>query len=82
MDHTPPPLPLQSMGDGEWADIAEVRGDAAWVTRLAELGIGAGRRLLVLRSGSPCLLQLGGSRISLRTEAASQILVRRIAFVG
>ncbi len=33
MGHVTPPLPLESMGDGEWADIAEVRGDAAWVTR-------------------------------------------------
>jgi ferrous iron transport protein A len=74
----PPLLPLQSMNEGDWADIAEVRGDSAWISRLAELGIAAGRRLQVLRRGTPCLLQLGSARVSLRPGAASQIFVRRV----
>jgi Fe2+ transport system protein FeoA len=73
-----PVLPLQSMDEGDWADIAEVRGDSAWISRLAELGIAAGRRLQVLRRGTPCLLQLGSARVSLRQDAGSQILVRRV----
>ena len=34
-----PLLPLQSMDEGDWADIAEVHGDSAWISRLAEMGV-------------------------------------------
>jgi Fe2+ transport system protein FeoA len=78
MFDTAPLQPLQSMDEGDWVDVAEVRGDSAWISRLAELGIAAGRRLQILRRGTPCLLQLGSSRVSLRPGAASQILVRRV----
>jgi ferrous iron transport protein A len=75
-------LPLELLHSGDWADVAEVTGEPAWIGRMAELGIRTGSRLQVLRSGSPCLLQVGGSRLSLRGEAAMQILVRPVAAAG
>jgi ferrous iron transport protein A len=72
-------LPLEMLGTGEWADVAEVTGNPGWVGRLAELGVRIGCRLRMLRGGSPCLLQVGGSRLSLRGEEAMQILVRPVA---
>jgi ferrous iron transport protein A len=69
-------LPLELLGSGEWADVAEVQGEPAWVGRMAELGVRVGARLRVLQAGSPCLLQVGGSRLSLRSDAALHILVR------
>jgi ferrous iron transport protein A len=51
-------------------------GEPSWVSRMAELGLRAGSRLQVLQPGSPCLLQVGATRLSLRFETASQILVR------
>jgi len=72
-------LPLEMLESGEWADVAEVSGEAAWVGRMAELGLGLGSRLRVLQSGSPCLLQVGGSRLSLRGESTTQILVKPVA---
>ncbi len=71
-------LPLELLNTGEWADIAEVTGEPSWVTRLAELGVRIGCRLRVLQAGSPCLLQIGESRLSLRGDWATQILVRPI----
>jgi ferrous iron transport protein A len=71
-------LPLEMLDCGEWADIAEVAGDSHWVCRLAELGVRTGCRLRVLQPGSPCLLQIGECRLSLRGEWASQILVRPV----
>jgi ferrous iron transport protein A len=71
-------LPLELLQEGEWADVAEVTGEPAWVGRMAELGVRPGCRLRVLRPGSPCLLQIGGSRLSLRGEWAMQILVRPV----
>jgi ferrous iron transport protein A len=72
-------LPLELVRPGHWADVAEVWGEPSWVVRMAELGIRTGCRLLVLRSGSPCLLQVGGTRLCLRGEQAMQILVRPVA---
>jgi ferrous iron transport protein A len=72
-------LPLEYLQAGEWADVAEVHGEPGWVGRLAELGVRAGSRLQVLRRGHPCLLQVGGSRLSLRGPDVLQILVRPLA---
>jgi ferrous iron transport protein A len=70
--------PVETLSSGAWADVAEVQGETSWVSRLAELGVRAGSRLQVLQPGSPCLLQVGGSRLSLRSELAMQILVRPV----
>jgi Fe2+ transport system protein FeoA len=71
-------LPLEYLHTGDWADIADVAGESGWVSRLAELGVRVGSRLRVLQSGSPCLLQVGESRLSLRGDWATQILVRPV----
>jgi ferrous iron transport protein A len=73
-----PFLPLELLNPGEWADVGEVTGQLAWVARMAELGIRAGARIQVLRGGSPCLVLVGSSRLSLRGDHAMQILVRPI----
>lgn len=72
-------LPLELLRPGEWADVAEVTGEPTWVSRLAELGLRTGSRLRLLQPGWPCLLQIGGSRLSLRGEHGTQILVRPVA---
>lgn len=68
-------LPLEFLSAGEWADVAEVTGEPAWIGRMAELGVRAGTRLRLLQPGSPCLVQVGGTRLSLRGDLAMQILV-------
>lgn len=73
------PLPLEFLSAGEWADVAEVLGEPAWVGRMAELGIRAGCRVQMLQGGSPCLLQVNGSRLCLRGEQAMQVLVLPLA---
>ena len=72
-------LPLEMLDRGAWADVADVTGEHHWVTRLAEMGLRIGARLRVLQAGSPCLLQVGESRLSLRGDVAAQILVRPVA---
>jgi Fe2+ transport system protein FeoA len=78
----PPLLPLELLKCGESADVAEVRGEATWVGRMAELGIRAGSRLRMLRSGNPCLFQLDAARLTVRADGAAQILVRPVAAAG
>jgi ferrous iron transport protein A len=74
-----PLLPLELLAPGEWAEVGEVHGQPAWIARMAELGIRPGSRVQVVRGGSPCLVLVGGSRLSLRGEQAMQILVRPLA---
>jgi Fe2+ transport system protein FeoA len=71
-------LPIEMLSSGVWADVAEVQGESGWVSRMAELGLRAGSRLRILQPGSPCLLEVGGSRLSLRSNLAVQILVRPV----
>lgn len=71
-------LPLEMLHTGQWADVADVSGEPGWVTRLAEMGVRIGCRLRVLQPGSPCLLQVGDSRLSLRPDWGMQILVRPV----
>ena len=71
-------LPLELLHAGEWADVADVTGEPGWVSRLAELGVRIGCRLRVLQPGSPCLLQIGESRLILRGDGTTQILVRPV----
>lgn len=71
-------MPLELLTAGEWADIADVTGEPAWVGRMAELGLRTGSRVQVLQPGSPCLLRVGGGRLSLRPDQGMQILVRPV----
>jgi Fe2+ transport system protein FeoA len=72
-------MPLDMLQAGEWAEVAEVSGQASWVGRLAELGIRQGCRLQVVQPGATCLLDLGGCKLCLRPGECSQILVRPVA---
>ncbi|MBI2805784.1 MAG: ferrous iron transport protein A [Planctomycetes bacterium] len=72
-------MPLEYLHAGQWADVAEVSGEPGWVSRLAEMGVRIGSRVRVVQGGSPCLLQIGDSRLSLRGDWAMQILVRPVA---
>jgi ferrous iron transport protein A len=73
-------MPLDMLRAGEVGEVAEVSGpDAAFVGRLAELGIRAGCRVRVVQPGSPCLLDVGGCKLCLRGGECSQILVRPVA---
>jgi ferrous iron transport protein A len=71
-------LPLECLRPGELAEVADVCGEPAWVGRLAELGVRVGCLLEVLRGGSPCLVRVGGSRLSLRSDDVAQVLVRPV----
>jgi ferrous iron transport protein A len=75
-------IPLELLTAGQWADVAQVSGEPTWITRMAELGLQAGARLRVLQPGSPCLLQIGQARLSLRGDGTTQILVRPVLLAG
>jgi Fe2+ transport system protein FeoA len=70
---------LDTLHPGAWAEVAEVLGEPRWVGRLAELGLRAGLPVKVLQPGSPCLIEVGGCRLSLRIDGTFQVLVRPAA---
>ncbi|HEV3238663.1 MAG TPA: FeoA family protein [Gemmataceae bacterium] len=72
-------LPIELLSHGDWADVAEVHGEPSWVCRMAELGVRSGCRLQMIQPGTPCLLDVGGCRLCLRTESCMQVLVRPVA---
>ncbi len=71
-------LPIEMLRPGEWADVADVGGDPTWVCRMAELGLQTGCRVQMLQSGTPCLLQVGGCKLCLRSDDSAQILVQPV----
>ncbi len=70
-------FPLECLRPGEWAEVCDIAGEPGWVGRLAELGLRVGTRVQMLRDGSPCLLRIGGGRLSLRSDVL-QVLVRAV----
>ena len=68
-------LPLATVDRGETATIGCLTTNAALRARLEELGLVPGARLRVVKSGSPCILELGASRLALRVEDVDSILV-------
>jgi len=69
-------LPLEMLNSGDTAIIEDVQGEACWVGRMAEMGLRSGCLLQMLQGGSPCMLQVGGCRLCLRSDDAMRILVR------
>lgn len=68
-------FPLQFLQTNEEAHIVELLGDRQHIHRLEEMGIQAGKRVRMVRPGSPCLLAFDGKRISLRLDQLLEILV-------
>lgn len=68
-------VPLELLRPGESGVIAEIDGDPQLVHRLHELGLYPDRAIAMLRTGSPCLIQLGDQRLSLRLDDAATVLV-------
>jgi Fe2+ transport system protein FeoA len=78
----PDVIPLEMLGSGQWADVADVSGEPDWVVRMAELGVRVGSRIKLLQPGSPCLLQVGPARLSLRGDSLLQVLVQPVHAAG
>jgi len=69
------PIPLAVLRSGEVAEIHQVVGSAEHVRRLEELGLRSGSMLEMVRSGSPCIIRVGGSKLCIRDEESLRVLV-------
>jgi ferrous iron transport protein A len=68
-------IPLSALRPGEVAEVCQIVGQADQVRRLQELGLCDGARLEMIRSGSPCIVRLGTSRLCLRDVRSLRVLV-------
>lgn len=69
-------IPLQMVGAGKRARIEELVGSADHVHRLEEMGLRRGTDFQVVRSGSPCIVQVAGNKLAIRDADLFGVLVR------
>ena len=68
-------IPLHRLVAGQSARVARILGPVDDVHRLEEFGLRGGTRIVMVRSGSPCILRVAGSKVCLRTDERLLILV-------
>ena len=68
-------VPLDLLIEQESGVVLEVVGAEATVHRLCEMGLSTGTTVRMVRPGSPCLIQVGEKKLSLRIEEEFEILV-------
>jgi ferrous iron transport protein A len=69
-------IPLTFLRTGQSGWVGDVVGSGGLVHRLREMGLRAGSRVQMLRSGSPCILNLDGQRLCIRSDEIAHVLVR------
>jgi len=69
---------LSEMSKGSESKIEAVSGTESFQNRLKSVGIVAGSRIRVLRTGCPVVIHSEGGRFCLRKEDASQIKVTSV----
>jgi ferrous iron transport protein A len=69
-------LPLPLLAAGQHARIDQLMGRPDEVQRLEELGLRVGTAIEMVKSGSPCIVLVGGTRLCFRGAEATSVLVR------
>jgi Fe2+ transport system protein FeoA len=77
---TKPAAPLSHFraADGD-LEVVDVDTSDAQGKRLCELGVCPGKRISVVRAGSPAIVAVAGSRFALARELAMRVMVRPVA---
>jgi ferrous iron transport protein A len=68
-------IPIYALRPGEIAEIHEIVGPTEHVRRLEELGLRSGSVLEMVRSGSPCIIRVGGSKLCIRHDELLRVMV-------
>ena len=73
---SPHPTTLNDWQPGLPGVVTEVAGSSRLAARLRELGVIPGRPIRVLRSGTPLIVEVDGSRFGMRPQDAAAVRVR------
>ncbi len=68
-------VPLELLTTGERGIVVNVEGPPDFIVRLEEMGLHGGARVCMVRSGSPCILEINGQRFLIRIEDSATVLV-------
>jgi ferrous iron transport protein A len=69
-------MPLAVLRRGQIAEVGQLVGAPEQVRRFEELGLRTGARLEMIRNGAPCIIRVEGSKLCVREDANSRVLVR------
>lgn len=69
-------IPLHLLAPGQSGEISQLLGRPDDVHRLQELGFQSGALVEMVRSGSPCIVQISGQKLCFRETELFQVLVR------
>jgi len=70
------PIPLTLLKPGQKAQVDQVVGLSDLVHRLHEMGLRRGADVEMVRPGSPCIIRIDGSKLGLRSDDLTGVLVR------
>ena len=68
-------MPISLLRAGQAAWVAELVGDRDHCHRLEELGLRCGAAIEMVQPGTPCIVRLAGSRLCLRHDELTGVLV-------
>jgi ferrous iron transport protein A len=72
-------VPLSFLRRGQSGRISAVLGGGELMHRLREMGMRAGAEVQMVRTGSPCIIRLGGQKLCFRGDEVASVLVRTSA---
>ena len=71
-------IPLDFLSAGQAGRVVDVDGEQEFVMRLCEVGLRPGVDVQVLQPGNPCIVSVGGSRLSLRGDRLAAVMVEAL----
>jgi Fe2+ transport system protein FeoA len=72
---SPHPVALSTLSKGDVARVHDPQLDPESAGLLRALGLSGSRRFRLCKTGEPCILQVGGTRIGVSKIVAARILV-------
>ncbi|TNF76712.1 MAG: ferrous iron transport protein A [Acidobacteria bacterium] len=68
-------IPLDRVEAGHCGLVHEVRAGETEIEQLQAMGVCAGRKVMLVKTGDPMILKVLGSRIGVSARLASQVMV-------
>jgi Fe2+ transport system protein FeoA len=76
--HSSEPISLRSLGAGEVGLVTALRDTQGTSRRLAELGLIRGCTVEMIRAGTPCIVRVDHTRLSLGASLQDGVLLSRL----